>query len=404
MTTPRKYLRLGFYAIGLVATLSVCQMADAKPKLPEPKGLEVGGVVMHPGAKVALAYDNVSNLAINDGRADVGVTFTSHLKDETTNQWDTNVALLWQQYWGIAEANADGSVNATVSTHADLLKLSLLRIAPSFAYQYMVNPEDDNLRQDFENHTIRAGIGATLQPGEGAIFSQKLSYNMSGKIYPDHGDISNFVHRIESITRWNFLPHSSMALTINFTISHFLEAERQSVVGNYVMNTSENAVGFPVRLKYSLQGLLLARMSYALGAGYAYVYYTKGKEHMFIMNARLGYSFRENVDLAIEYRKDFDTALYGDYYKLHRVGLTFDALWFDQLRTKADIGFGSFGFVDSAVMIRADYLTTIRGAVDYYFTPSLRLGASYQFGYNVSDVDSAQYTKHAALLNFSYEY
>ena len=261
---------------------------------------------MHPGAKVALAYDNVSNQNVNDGRVDVGVTFSSHLEDETTKKWDSNVSLLWQQYWGLGDAKANGSLNAVLSTSADLFKQSLFRISPSFTYQYTVNPEDDYLRQEIENHTIRAGVGATIQPGEGAIFSQKFSYNLSGKIYPDHNDISNFVHRIESVTRWNFLPHSSMALTVNFTVSHFLEDERNSMIGKEIVNSSENATGLPVRLKYSLQGLIFARMTYTLGLGYAYAYYTKGKEHMFIMNAKLGYSFRENIDLAVEFRKDFE--------------------------------------------------------------------------------------------------
>ena len=54
--------------------------------------------------------------------------------------------------------------------------------------------------------------------------------------------------------------------------------------------------------------------------------------------------------------------------------------------------------------IRIDYLTTIKAALDYYFLPGLRLGVTYQFGYNFSDISSAQYAKHTALLNFSYEY
>lgn len=404
MINPKIFLHIGLCSLGLLTTLCTSQFADAKPKLPEAKGLEAGGVVMHPGAKVALAYDNVSNQNVNDGRVDVGVTFSSHLEDETTKKWDSNVSLLWQQYWGLGDAKANGSLNAVLSTSADLFKQSLFRISPSFTYQYTVNPEDDYLRQEIENHTIRAGVGATIQPGEGAIFSQKFSYNLSGKIYPDHNDISNFVHRIESVTRWNFLPHSSMALTVNFTVSHFLEDERNSMIGKEIVNSSENATGLPVRLKYSLQGLIFARMTYTLGLGYAYAYYTKGKEHMFIMNAKLGYSFRENIDLAVEFRKDFDTALYGDYYKLNRVALTFDAFWFNHLRTKADVGFSAFGFVESGTMIRIDYLTTIKAALDYYFLPGLRLGVTYQFGYNFSDISSAQYAKHTALLNFSYEY
>ncbi len=400
----KKCIHIGLLSLTLASPFASIRPADAKPKPPEAKGLEAGGVVMHPGAEFALAYESISNQSKRDGRADIAVKFSSRLADETTRVWNSNVSLAWQQYWGLGENKPNGGINAVIATNADLFKLGLFRLAPSFSYSYLEQPEDENLRQDLKNHSVRAGVGLTIQPGQGEIFSERLSYAMSGHIYPDHSDISNFVHKIESVTRWNFLPNSSMALTVNVSVSHFLEKTRKSSSGANLVNENENAKGYPVRAKYSLQGLLLPRMTYILALGYAYAYYTTGSEHMFIMNAKLGYSFRDNIELALEYRKDFETAVYGDYYKLNRVALTFDALWFERLRTKAEAGFGAFGFVDDSTMIRIDYLTTLRASADYYFLPGLRLGISYQFSYNASDVGNAQYSKHAALLNLAYEY
>ena len=95
MINPKIFLHIGLCSLGLLTTLCTSQFADAKPKLPEAKGLEAGGVVMHPGAKVALAYDNVSNQNVNDGRVDVGVTFFFFFEDETTKKCYFNVSLLW---------------------------------------------------------------------------------------------------------------------------------------------------------------------------------------------------------------------------------------------------------------------------------------------------------------------
>lgn len=391
--------------IALLTLILNASSANAKPTPPEPQGIHASGIVMHPGANLAVAYDSLSNQNINDGRVDIGLSFKSRLEDETTKSWDTDALLSWRQYWGIGNADANGGVNVKLATHADLFKQSIFRLTPSFSYQYLDQPEDDNLRQDFQNHTVRLGVGATIQPGQGAVFSQRFSYNMGGRIYPDHSDISYFTHRIESVTRWNFLPNSSMTLHVNFTPSHFIEDTRNSSQGADLVNQSPNAIGMPVRVKYSLQGLLLPRMSYVLGLGYGYAYYSKeNNEHLFIMNAKLGYSFRDNIELYAEYRKDFDTALYGDYYKFHRASLAFDAVWFEHLQTKADVGFGAFDFSSNAGLIRTDKLLSVKAHIAYYIIPSVKLALEYNFGYNTSDIKEACYTKHAAIFQFAYEY
>lgn len=382
--------------------------ATAKPTPPEPDGLQAGGFVMHPGATLSVAYDMKGNQGADDGLVDVGVFFHTHLTDETTKTWDNEIDLKWRQFWGVSDAKADGGLDVNLSTTADLFKLGIFRLKPSFTYQYLAEPQDENLRQDFQNHTIRGGVGFVIQPGQGAIFSEEISYRVGGRLYTEHSDISNFSHRIQSLTRWNFLPNSAMTLTANVTISHFLEDVRRTSgdqTGSTSGGTTQNSTSYPVRVKYGLQGLLLPRLSYALGLGYAYVNYENDlSEHMFVMNARLAYSFRPNIDLALEYRKDFENATFGDYYKFHRAGLAFHAIWFDKFETNAEVAYGHFDFKSTQSLNRIDNLFIAKAALHYYFIPSVKLGFEYTLNHNDSDYDLASYTKHYFSLSFAYEY
>lgn len=386
--------------------LSLCSFdAQAKPSDPEPDGIQAGGFVIHPGADagVSFNYENNSEYGSKkDGLVDISAHLKTHLVDEEIRSWNNEVSLKWRQFWGIGSRNPDGGINVRIATDADLLKKSIFRISPSASYTYVSEPEDENLRQDYKNHNISAGSAFIIQPGEGAIFSERISYRFNGHLYQDRSDITNFAHRIESMTRWNFLPQTSMALMIDFRITHYLEDSRGSVENS---DAYENSNSYPIRIKYSFQGLLLDRLSYALGAGYAYVYYSNSlKEHMFIMNAKLKYEFNENVDISLEYRKDFETVVYGDYYKYHNVMLKFGALWFDHLKTDLDLGYSNFDYRSLDGNTRNDNLFSAQANIYYHFFPGLKLGLEYKLRYNSSDLVVADYSRHLITLNLGYEY
>ena len=379
-------------------------IVEAKSKEPESDGLQAGGFVMHPGADVAIAYDGRDKIGSDDGFVDVGVHFNTHLADETTKSWTNQLSFKWRQFWGLGEANADGGPEVNVSTNADLFKLSMFRIAPSASYTYFSDPEDDNLRRDFEHHSAKAGVGLYIQPGAGAIFSQRIGYQFSGRFYTEHSDVSHLVHRVDSVTRWNFLPQTSMSLLVDFRAITYLDDDR-NVSPSIDEEDTHNSSSYPIRVKYSLQGLMLARMSYVLGLGYAYENYDNGlKEHMFIMNARLRYDFSSNAGIYLEYKKDFDNVIYGDYYKLHRVTLGFDGLWFDHLQTDFKLGYGNFNFRSESDSSRRDNMIIAEAKIFYHFFPGMKLGLEYNLRYNTSDIDSAGYAKNMAILSFAYEY
>jgi hypothetical protein len=211
-------------------------------------------------------------------------------------------------------------------------------------------------------------------------------------------------NKVDSVTRWNFLPQSSMALEIDFRAINYLEDNKHAI--GIASEDSQNASSYPIRIKYSLQGLLFARLSYILGLGYAYENYDNGlKEHLFIMNARLRYDFTSNSGLYVEYKKDFDNIVYGDYYKYHRVILGLDALWFEHLQTDLNVGYGNFDYrTKSDNASRIDNLITAQANIYYHFFPGLKLGVEYRLRDNLSDVDYVEYCRHLITLNFAYEY
>jgi hypothetical protein len=393
-------------ALAFLCTLAFATNVYAEPEAPETKGFQAGGFVLHPGADLALAADinNMEGRDMKDGLIDIGAHLRTELLDDSVYSWDNNIALKWRQFWGVGKnSDADGGINVRVTTVADLFKNRFFRLSPSAGYVYVTEPEDENLRMDYKNHNVTGGTSFIIQPGAGAIFSERISYFFNGRLYEDHSDISNFVHRIESVTRWNFLPNTSMSLTIDFRITHYLEDVRGASAETG--GAMENSSSYPIRLKYSLQGLMLSRLSYNLGLGYSYVHYSNNlNEHMFIMNARLRYDFFERAGIYVEYRKDYDNVIYGDYYKFHRISAGFEGLWFNRLQTGIEFGYGNFDFRSIEAAPRSDNLITGQARINYFFFPGLKLGAEYRLRYNTSDYDGAGYNKHMFLLNVGYEY
>lgn len=393
----------------VILTAAGGNIALAKNSEPEATGIQAGNFVIHPGLDVSAAYDMRDNdssaggtLKHDDGLVDVGVHLNTHLLDETSAKWDNNIEFKWRQFWGLGDAEATGGPNVSVSTAADLFLQKTFRFAPSASYYYVTDPEDDNLRKDLENHHVRAGVDFYIQPGAGAIFSQKIGYQLSTKLYPDRWDISHMTHRVTSLTRWNFMPHTSMALDVDFRYVSYIEDSHRTVVAGEAKGPSvDNHASYPIRVKYDLNGLLLSRLSYSLGLGYAYESGSGDlKEHMFIMNARLRYDFTQDIGLFVEYRKDFDNHTEYDYYKFHRVTLGFNALWFDHLQTDFSVGYGAFDVVD----VRKENLVSAEARIFYHFIPGFKLGFEYRLRYNTSNSSSSDYLKNMFMLSLAYEY
>ena len=394
------------------AALLLSTPALAKDRKPEPKGIETNGFILHFGADLALGLDSYKNdiLRSTDGLVDIGAHFSTRLVNSELYTWNNKLDFNWKQYFGLGHhQNPDGGPTVTVSTSADLFKKSLFRLTPAFSYRYLSDAEDTNLNSVPDNHLISLGTYLTIQPGSGAIFSERIGYHFRGTLYPEHDSISNFDHRIDSYTRWNFLPKTHMALLFEFHVIHF-KTDRRDTTLEGETGGHENPFGLPIRLKYSLGGLITETLSYDLGAGYAYVYYNPGtKKHTWLLNAKLRYDIRPNVGLGIEYKKDFETSVYADYYNYHRIIFNFDALWIDRLETTAALSYGFYDYetdftANPQVDQRNDHLLSANLGIYYNFMPGLRLGLKYVFRYDISDYEKGSYEKHKAAIEFTYEY
>ncbi|MBQ9396283.1 MAG: outer membrane beta-barrel protein [Proteobacteria bacterium] len=395
--------RLVIVCAMLLLGVGLAANAQAKDVDPEAKGIQAGGFVMHPGAKVSVGYNARGSQGSDDGLVDVGVHFRTRMADDKKYAWDNNVSFKWRQFWGLGDASPNGGPDVIVSSTADLMKENFFRIAPSVSYSYVNDPEDDNLRKDYENHRLKAGIGFYIQPSGGKIFSQRIGYKFNGQFYTEHSDVSHIVNTIDSVTRWNFFPNTSMSLSVDFRVLSYLE-DSPRIVGGTAPD-SANSTSLPVRIKYGLQGLLLARLSYSLGLGYAFEYYDNGmKEHMFIMNARVRYDFNDHNGIYLEYKKDFDNVIYGDYYKFHRVTLGYDACFAERFTLNLEAGFGAFDFRNFSQIERNDYLVTASVGMYYHFFPGLKLGLDYRLRYNTSDAENSSYVKNYITLGLAYEY
>jgi len=391
------------------AALLVSAPAVAKDRTPEPDGIVTNGFVLHPGADLTFGVDSYKADTVGtsvDGLVDIGVHFNTRLQDQERYEWNNKISFNWRQFWGLGMLNStDGGPQVTVSSSADLFKKSFFRLRPELSYHYSSAAEDSNLNSLPDNHTFSVGTYGTFQPGEGEIFFERLGYHFNYKLFPDSESLSHMEHRIDSLTQWNFLPETHMALLVDFRIIQYTNDTRET---SYIYDNSsrENPTGMPLRIKYSLGGLLTTRLSYDLGAGYAYVKYDPADAvHSWVMNAKLRFDFTNNIGLQLEYKKDFENATYGNYYNFHRVTLGFDAIWFDALQTEASVAYGYYMYaVDEGAADRNDHLITANLGVYYSFFSGLRLGINYKLRDDISDLSTAGYVKHSASLTLSYEY
>ena len=398
--------------IPVVAALLLCGSAAAKDRTPEPKGIETNGFILHFGANLSLGVDSLENnmLQSTDGMIDIGAHFSSKLADTEIYEWNNRISFDWQEYFGLGlHDNPDGGPSVSVSSSADLFKKSLFRLTPSISYRYQSAAEDANLNAIPDNHRIGLGTYLTIQPGSGSIFSERIGYHFKGVLYPDHDSITYFDHRIDSYTRWNFLPKTHMALLFELHVIHFKEDARKPYADTEAV-ARDNPFGVPIRLKYNLGGLITETLSYDLGAGYAYIYYNPGtKKHTWLLNAKLRYDIRPNVGLGLEYKKDFDTSAYADYYNYHRIIFSFDALWIDRIETTASLSYGHYDYemdytANPQATQRSDHLLSANVGVYYNFMPGLRLGVKYTFRDDITDFFQGSYEKHKAAIEFTYTY
>jgi len=380
--------------------------ADETPRHED--GIQAGGFILRPGASFSLGFDSLGAKddvnSKGDGFVDIGIHLKTKLRDEDTHSWNNKLSIHWEQFFGLDNEPPSGEPTVVLTSEADLFKESFLRISPKLSYSYLPGPALDEFQMFHDNHDMRLGSAFILQPDQGASVSQRLGYFFHGKIYQGLMGLTFFDHRFDAATRWTFFPELSMALNLDFRVIHYLKAERPA--SNDSISTQQaNHTALPFRVKYSLGGTALEHFNYELGAGYSYAYYGKeAKSHLFIMHAKFECAFTEDTKIFVEYRKDHNNALYGDFYRFHRGTFGFDALWFERLHTTASFGVGYFTFQASHTAIRKDLLLYAQASIDYSFMPNMHLGVDYTAHHNTSDMAIAEYTKHVVTLHFGYEY
>lgn len=405
MAIKQKYLGM-LFCLGLL----IIPCGSLFAKTPDPGGIAAGNVIINLGIAADVGYDSnvghdTKGNEVQDGFIDATAKVRTHLNDNEQFDWNALVLFNWQERFGLGtfqgqERTPDGGFTLRASTGADLWKQSTIRLAPSISYTYLDDPEDDFMREDLKNHTINAGTHFYIQPGSGKVFSERLSYFIRPKIYAEQDtlgniaatDLSHLYHKVESLTRWNFLPVSSLTLDVDFRIVQYLN------------ETAQNTSSFPIRAKLGLQGLLLSRLHYNLNLGYAYSFYQDDvNEHMFIMDFSLGYSFNSNISLSVNYRKDFENSNVGNFFKYHTAGIRFNGLFIDHISTDLEFTFNYMLYRGGSSDGRIDTLYAANAGIDYVFFPGFSIGLDYKMRIlNSSNTDD--YMKHQVDFRISYEY
>jgi len=421
----------------LVGVSTVATAHDVPEDGVEPAGIDTGGLRLHPGAFLHSTYD--TNLFYNDEEEEQdngeqtgafsirpGLSFRVVTPDPGVADWTLDARGSWEQYISAADRVLERSgVEATFDTAVRLFPKSLVAVTPHFSYTRTNGPADEALERDFDQHLFTPGLDVEIQPRGGAVFSERLGYDLRVQLYDDIDDLTKFDHRIRSATRWNFLPQTAIHLLLEQHIVTYPEEERDPFLPDRFGEpfSLQLADSYPFRGTIGVQGLILRRLSASLHLGYGYTGYERGPNgHIWLLRTEVGYKFLNGAALTAGYLHNFQDSSFGNFFEYHQGQIRFNGTFLD--RFAVDLGTRVQGRLFSPVerantdetLQRNDIVFEVDVEAGYYFVPGLKLSLAYLLRGNESDFEvvtsaagigpietNADYIKHVVSLVLAYE-
>ena len=432
----RLKVRLSYLLV--IAVWCVPFSVSGNPRAEKPAGIRAGGFLLHPGGDLSFGFDSyVKDLwkssgvmdSVRDGYLEAGASFRTRLEDEVQHSWNNSFRYGYRQYFGAGAGDSDYAMNALIRSEGDIFKLSLLRGEVVGQYRYSDTPEDDFMNRSYTNHDVLAGASLYIQPGEGKVISQKFGYRFHMTLFSEFHSLSSMEHQISSLTRWNFLPFTSMTLLIDSRFFSYMKSVRDVVTSEVPGSEalpSYNLDSRPLRAKYGIQGLMLSSLSFGVNAGYGYSFFVKRSgfsapnEHYFLFDAFLKYYFTEDISIKGSYRYDFHP-YYGGLYRYHQADLEFSAEFWRHFLIDIELRYQYLAFkiqdeVEGSetasakpTIFRNDHHVGLVFEAGYRIWEGFKVSASYELRsymgrYLCGGLPDPDYNRHLALLKVIYEY
>lgn len=317
----------------------------------------------------------------------------------------------------LGQSGFDFTTDAAIT----LNRLGMVSWQPSIYYKRSNSPQYTANDESYNDHLIRLGLEANIQPEGGHVFSSKLGYNLQLYFLEQFSDFDRQTHALYSHTRWNFLFQTALLLNIDWQLVNYSTPEpspQTSNVDSATIYNLTNVNSSPLRISTGISSLLFGRLDFRLLAGYAYTFYDSGvNDHLLLMHASIGYEWLDKSKTRLGYTKDFLDTTFGNYYAFHRVFLEWNKPFFDsRLDTslRASLDFRGYSGVEG-LDARDDLAVDLTASIDWRFVDAFKAGARYQvttlstdFGVDVPGATGAttrtlaEYTKHLVFLTAVY--
>ena len=275
-----------------------------------------------------------------------------------------------------------------------------------------------NLDRDINEVGIRLRIkpgGGRLELQLGYAFGIDLWETQQLKTY------DNFYHHSTIRLLWKFLPKTSVYIQGDNIVYQY----RNPDTTRFADGTSARPDGYPLRVIAGLNGLLTAKLSFDLYAGYANGFYKSGPSpNTGIAGITLNWRPYALSTGTLAYRHDFANTLLGVYADIDNASISWSQqVWrmlayirlaYQNTRYQGIVPVG--GMAGAALLSRTDNGFTLNARVDYYAYKSwLALSLGYDFNLLRSDSQAAvlnpvpgqpgtvpvDYNKHEVYLGLS---
>ncbi len=312
----------------------------------------------------------------------------------------------WRKYLsGTKEITEQDAINPALGASAELSanqSLSLLLSDTFLRYQqapFSVSNAGNPITRD----SNLAAVGLRFAPGGGRLRFVLRYENLIDAYEGDYSNASNMDNQIMLDVGWRWLPKTSIYLRVS-----------QDVV-TYFHGTSD-LTSYPLRTLVGLRGLLTAKLSLNVAAGYNNAFYTgdnpSGLGNVGIVT-EVSYAIDALSRMGIGYHHDFTNSPFvGRWYNMDAIYGVFQQMVASRVLTylygryeNRRFGGGVFGAGEH----RTDNYLMGGVAVDYMIRNFFVVGASYAIDLNRTNESSGaaggvEYTKQTVLFRLGLTY
>ena len=361
-------------------------------------GIQVSdGVLLHVGVGAEVGYDSnvfYGQTAVRGSTMSRVVPFLELTNATRTGTapsgvfFDLGAALTYREYFSTdAQIKAQRAFMPSVFGNLDFGRDQALSFSLTEAFSRTEDPPYVAESSPITRDVNQASAGVRWAPGGGRL-AEALRYTNTIDAFETTGlrVASSMGHLLSLDSSWKWLPKTALVLQISQGYIVYLNS----------MNGASKPTSFPFHAMAGVRGLITAKLSLNILAGYANGFYDtvrpgpSGFRGNFSVGADANYHPTLLTGLTLGYRRDFQNAILGDFYYVDavylnlsqsiagRLGLGFSARYESR-------SFQNIPLADGTFTNRHDNYWQVGANLDYRIRDWTYAGVAYTLMSNGSD-------------------